>query len=171
MHGRAISFLCGVSFVAFGAFAVADPADTLIGICTFVNCVNISGPLFAAIPSDIITPGAIASHDSNEVCGIINGLTYSKRHRATPYDLKAAIRQRDHSTGGGEVDHRVPLCLGGADVEANLWWQQNFKHKDELEAWACRAVCHEHTLGLDAAQTMFLGDWRESYKQVFGVMP
>jgi hypothetical protein len=37
-----------------------------------------------------------------------------------------------------EVDHRVPLCIGGADDQANLWPQLGFEHpsfhdKDRLE--------------------------------------
>ncbi len=39
-------------------------------------------------PDDALTPGVVASIDPTDVCGIIDGLTYSKRHRHTPLELK-----------------------------------------------------------------------------------
>jgi len=58
--------------------------------------------------------------------------------------------QRSHpcpSTGkksgacpGWVVDHRVPLCAGGADAVGNLQWQsvEAAKQKDKLEREQCR---------------------------------
>src|SRR5579862_3820187 len=74
-------------------------------------------------PDDTITPGAVASTDPNDVCGIIDGLTYSKRHRHTPVELKQEVYAAYGIIADGrpfEVDHRVPLCIGGADVRENL---------------------------------------------------
>jgi len=68
----------------------------------------------------------------------------------------------------------VPLCLGGADSVSNRWpeprrgtWSAYVK--DELEGYACRAVCAGR-LNLDEAQGWFLApaDWRDAYRRIFG---
>src|SRR5438067_9871680 len=92
-------------------------------------------------PDPALTPGAVASTDPDDVCGVINGLTYSKRHRQTPASLKRevyAAYQIDRDGRDFEMDHRVPLCIGGADVRENLWPQFGWEHpsyydKDRLE--------------------------------------
>lgn len=123
------------------------------------------------VPIDDLTPGVVASADQNEVCGRVNGLTYSKRHRTQRHDKYRFMQlygldvRRSHEY---ELDHRVPLELGGADVAGNLWpepWagRMNAHDKDELETWVGRAVCFEHSLSLSDAQAIFLGDWREGY--------
>src|SRR5438034_5712220 len=40
------------------------------------------------IPNDTMTPGAVASTNRADVCGTVNGLTYSERHRQTSQALK-----------------------------------------------------------------------------------
>jgi hypothetical protein len=46
-----------------------------------------------------------------------------------------------------EVDHLIPLCLGGADTLSNLWPQSlhgsgwNAIDKDRLEKCACKLAC------------------------------
>src|ERR1700687_2216276 len=107
---------------------------------------------FPIRPNDSLTPGAVASTDPNDVCGIVDGLTYSRRHRHTPIELKREVYAAYGIAADGrpfEVDHRVPLCVGGADVRENLWpqegWQHpNFHDKDRLEVEICRMVCRDH---------------------------
>ncbi len=110
-------------------------------------------------PRADLTPGVVASTDIHDVCGTVGGLTYSKRHRATTSEMKHEVLRRYGVSHAGEIDHRVPLCLGGADDIRNLWPQQSFAAKDKLEAATCRAVCSGQ-LSLQAGQTLFLGDWR-----------
>jgi len=118
------------------------------------------------MPNDALTPGVVASTDVAEVCGYVGGLSYSKRHRATTPEMKAEVRQRYGITGywRGEIDHRIPLALGGADDVRNLWPQVDFKPKDELEVKTWEAVCRYHTITLQAGQAIFLGDWRSYLK-------
>lgn len=71
-----------------------------------------------------------------------------------------------------EVDHRVPRCLGGADVIGNLSPQPyggpwNAHMKDRVEARACK-LFDAGQLDLKAAQAIFLGDWTVTYRQWFG---
>ena len=122
---------------------------------------SIAEPGAPEIPDPALTPGAVASTDAREICGEVAGLTYSRQHRQTTREMKAEVRQRYGVPQGwrGEIDHRVPLCLGGADVVENLWPQTDFQAKDELEAQACRAVCHGQ-MTVQQGQAIFLGDWR-----------
>ncbi len=131
------------------------------------------------LPDPAVTPGVIAEdgHDTASVCGIVDGLTYSKRHRATPAGLKAMIRKRDRcDPQNSEVDHRLSLSLGGADVVYNLWCEPGaapgvkwtYHDKDALEAVAWRRVCKDHDLPLSWAQAWFLApDWTVLYCQNF----
>src|SRR5204863_9962647 len=79
----------------------------------------------AELPDPRLTPGAVAEdgHTETSVCGLVDGLTYSKRHRATPQALKRELRDRDGAIGRGEGDHRGPVAVGGADVVNNPWGQ------------------------------------------------
>ena len=87
----------------------------------------------------------------------------------------------------GEDDHDIPLCAGGTNESANRWQQPapDFKHKDVVEAAACRALCKPdvacaaecanddqacldrcpRALSLEAARAMIL-NWRESYTRL-----
>lgn len=128
------------------------------------------------VPIDEFTPGVVASTDPAEVCGIVGGITYSERHRATRYDKSHSMMVYGLDVTRPdkyEYDHRIPLCVGGADVPDNMWPQplaghMNAHDKYELEKWACRAVCLEHSISLPDAQAMFFGDWRDAFNRVFG---
>ena len=68
-------------------------------------------------------------------------------------------------------DHLVPLSAGGHPTDpSNLWPQRasgywNYKVKDQLETWVCKALCHGD-LSLQNAQETFLEpDWRRRYMQ------
>jgi hypothetical protein len=108
-----------------------------------------------AISDDTIAPGAdprIASTDVREVCATdgLPGSAYSRAHRLVK---RPAIPEH-------QIDHIVPLCLGGADVEANIQVQpiEEALEKDELERSACRAVCLG-AIGLSEAQQFFIERW------------
>lgn len=133
------------------------------------------------IPDAACSPGVVASTDQSDVCGIVDGLSYSKRHRQTPEGLKQAIRKRYGAPAGdAEIDHIVPLSLGGQDSAYNLFWQPGhgqgyvwtYHEKDRLEVELWRRVCKEHTMSLQDAQAVFLQpDWRVGYCQYIGGPP
>lgn len=150
---RTTSFLAGIVLVGFcGALAIADP-------------------IHPETPDDALSPGAVASTSQKEICAFMGAMTYSQAHRATPVELKDWIFREYGMEPPGwrerrdwEIDHRVPLCLGGADEAANLWPQhrESYPKKDDLEAYACRMVCRG-AVPLAEAQAWFLGDWRVAY--------
>jgi hypothetical protein len=118
-------------------------------------------------PNPTLTPGKRAATDIREVCATEGNLSYSRRHRATAPALKAWVFReygieppQRPSRSEWEIDHLIPLCLGGADEAANLWPQNQatYREKDRLEAHACREVCAGR-LSLSEAQGWFLRDW------------
>ena len=111
-------------------------------------------------PADICSPGYARSHrmDAGHYYPVAkqvfaeHGIPWSARHAY-------------------ELDHRVPLCLGGSNDPANLWPQplDEAKTKDRLEWHACREVCAGH-VSLSEARGWF-ADWKDAYRQVFGEQP
>ena len=149
----------------------------------FIAAIAVALPVLAEElpiqPDNSLTPGVVGSADFADVCGLVDGQTYSQRHRDTTQKMKNAayvaynVNKADREF---EVDHRVPLCAGGADDQANLWPQLGFKHpsfhdKDRLETRVCRAVCRTRTMTLAEGQAIFLGDWIAGFESVFGQPP
>jgi hypothetical protein len=73
-----------------------------------------------------------------------------------------------------EIDHLIPLCLGGSDDFANLWPQPrrsievtwNAEAKDRLERLLCEMVC-DGQLDLATAQEAIAKDWIKAYHQYY----
>ena len=120
------------------------------------------------LPDSILTPGKVAIRDTQTVC---HTLTSTERH--TRESLKEHIREEyggpaHPKPGTEEVDHLVPLTLGGADDSLNLWMQPanprpGFKDKDRLEVWLYAEVCHGR-LPLDSAQRWIVHDFPGAYR-------
>jgi hypothetical protein len=74
-----------------------------------------------------------------------------------------------------ELDHLVPLELGGASVAANLWPEpfggpQNAREKDELENRLRGLVCARQ-LPLEQAQHEIATNWIAAYRKYVGGEP
>jgi hypothetical protein len=137
-------------------------------------CHTTGTPPFTA-PSNICTPGAFVRKTKADVC---DGQT------ARP-SLPAAERRAILTNYGvptfngtaGEIDHRVPLVLGGVTNRRNLWPEVEVNGqnpKDRLEAVILRRVCKElpHPMRVTTAVRVFLADWRPGYSYyVLGVGP
>jgi hypothetical protein len=72
-----------------------------------------------------------------------------------------------------ELDHLVPLELGGSNAPRNLWPQPragrwNARRKNRLERRLRRRVCSGE-LSLDAARQAIGQDWRIAYRQLLEV--
>jgi len=71
-----------------------------------------------------------------------------------------------------EIDHLIPLCLGGADDPANLWPQPrkeiepvwNAEAKDRLEHRLCAMSC-KGEVDIGQAQQDIAEDWIAAYKK------
>jgi hypothetical protein len=102
----------------------------------------------AWLPDPHLTPGATFAVSESEVC----------RRYGVPYPAH-----------GYEIDHLIPLALGGSNAIENLWPQTGegrwtYRQKDQLEvrlhAMACRG---EITIG--QAQEMIRSDWTVPYRK------
>lgn len=140
-------------------------AGAAVALLHFIAAASAAG--LPEQPNSAITPGAVASTSTDEVCTA----GYSARHRLRygepgeharwlrvihAYGLTAA-----EVRGRIELDHILPLSAGGADSEANLWPEPLAQalRKDAIEIVAHQMVC-EGKLPLHSVQEYFLGeDW------------
>lgn len=116
------------------------------------------------LPTPSVTPGDVWSSDLAIVCNTRTGL----RRRTTPAmkrDAYAKYGIYSQRRGQYQVDHLIPLCLGGADTQENLWPQSydnpywTAARKDQLERIICRRVCDgSNPYSLEEAQERMRDD-------------
>jgi hypothetical protein len=142
-------------------------------------------------PIDTITPGVVDPNASPaSICdvgtkAVRNTTSLMKAKAYTLYGVDKHGSGRcmapNADKRGCEVDHRIPLAVGGADHQRNLWPQPypQASWKDRLEDDWYHEICRAHAVGDDtaavasmhAAQRAFSGDWRDAYRTRFGEMP
>jgi hypothetical protein len=133
----------------------------------------------AYLPDPVLTPGAVLPGvTKDQTCDP----AWTHRSRDVPESLRRAVFKaygRNPPTAadraGNELDHRVPVAIGGASTLANVWvqpWDGTWgaRTKDRLEGWAYRAVCSGR-MTLAEAQSIFLGDWQAGYLRILGPPP
>jgi hypothetical protein len=76
----------------------------------------------AIVPDPTLTPGAIRATDVDNIC---HTSTSELRHwdRARDDRILAEYGLPPGPHPQFEIDHSIPLCLGGADSDSNLWPQ------------------------------------------------
>ncbi|HUY29678.1 MAG TPA: HNH endonuclease signature motif containing protein [Acidimicrobiales bacterium] len=122
------------------------------------------------------SPGAVFDVGVVTICR--SGYAESVRHvseaeKTRVYAEYAIVRR---TSGQYEVDHVVPLELGGNNSIENLWPEPNdhppgyLNSKDKLENRLHALVC-DRRVALVAAQRMISRDWVAEYDQVFGTWP
>lgn len=124
------------------------------------------------LPDPIMTPGAVDPAATRDV--ICNSTTRERRHVTTAAKraVLAAYNIPGAESASYEIDHLIPLAIGGANVVANLWPQPwaEADQKDVLEVELQRRVC----LGLlDQAQAQreIADDWTVAYTRYVGGVP
>jgi hypothetical protein len=111
------------------------------------------------LPDSGCTPGVVETTDLAIIC---QTSTNSRRHvtEATKRRVLAeyGIAWADRSTV--EVDHKIPLCAGGANDQSNLWPQSlaEARRKDAAEDRSHALVC-AGKLDVQAVQAAFAKDW------------
>src|SRR4029077_20161280 len=88
-------------------------------LLAFIVAISVALPVLAEQlpirPDVTVTPGVVGSADFADVCGRVDGQTYSQRHRDTTQKMKnAAYAAYDVYKAGREfeVDHRVRYASG-----------------------------------------------------------
>lgn len=117
-------------------------------------------------PDPRLTPGAVATSDPAIFCHA----GYSRSVRHTSGRVKRDVYRAygiDRRSGHYEMDHLVPLALGGGDVPENLWPEDRDNEwgaeaKDRLEWRLVQLVCGR---AVDAGQAQhdIATDWIAAY--------
>ena len=152
---------------------LAKEQDPLLPRSKTAGCV-VAGPL----PDRGCTPGSVfAGATVEKIC--VPG--YSKRVRSVSAKLRKQLFAAygiayPPASGAYELDHLIPLAIGGDNSAANLFPEAlgrsstgeaaeprpGFKEKDVVEVYLQEQVC-AGTLDLAAAQTQVAADWTAVY--------
>lgn len=116
-----------------------------------------------ALPSRSCTPGAVMpSLVKARICAA-SFRTSRYRHVTSATRRKVYARYGLHGAHPfpeWEVDHLVPLELGGSNRLRNLWPEHHPGDKDQVENKAHDAVCSGQ-ISLARAQRLMSSDWRK----------
>lgn len=123
----------------------------------------------AVMPDAKLTPGDVLTTSANVIC--VSG--YAKRTRdvnsRTKDDVYAEYHIATHGPGEYEVDHLIPLGIGGSNDIKNLWPQPTEPRpgrleKDTLEDELHRRIC-DHSLDVGTVQREIATDWVAAYRK------
>jgi len=128
------------------------------------------------LPKPELTPGDVFDVTLEDICTP----GYTRKVRAVPSALRtqafksygiASDRRSEY-----QLDHLIPLALGGSNSIKNLWPQPNHtspwdaRAKDRLEVRLQRLVCGKK-LALETAQREIAANWTEAYQRFMGTSP
>ena len=148
------------------ALLAAYTGTTTLAAATKNSGCAINGPL----PDPACTPGQIFA-DATPAAICVPG--YTKQVRSVSTKLKKQIYAAytmayPPPTGTYELDHLVPLALGGSNDAANLFPEAaaptpGFKEKDVVEVYLYEEMCAGH-ITLAAAQAQIASNWLAVYQ-------
>jgi hypothetical protein len=149
-------------------------AAALAALALAAPCHTTGTPPFTA-PSNACTPGAFVRKTHADVCDgdTVRPTLPAAERRA----ILANYGVPTFSGATGEIDHRVPLVLGGVTDRRNLWPEAEVagqNPKDKLEFRLYRRVCFNdpHPMRVRTAVRVFLADWRAGFMYyVLGIGP
>jgi hypothetical protein len=123
-----------------------------------------------------LTPGDTFDVTAQDLC--VPG--YAKKVRNVPAEMKREVYHEygitSHGSGEYEIDHLIPLELGGSNSIKNLWPESyrtspwNARVKDRLEVKLHSLVCYGQ-LDLKTAQQAIASNWIEAYEKYVSPNP
>ena len=125
-----------------------------------------------SLPDKDCTPGSVFKNiTKEEIC--VSGYTKTVRSVSTSLRKKVFAEYKidyPQPYGSYEVDHLIPLALGGDNSIANLFPEaQNpypgFKEKDVVENYLHEEVC-KGNIALSVAQEQIAKDWLSIYNKL-----
>jgi hypothetical protein len=161
----------------FAIDAMASRGLVVVGLPPHKVCHVKTTPSGELLPDPKCTPGAINPTLTEAVLknpafrtGCVRNDATSENQKRTTYKWYRTKRPRNnvHLTQTCELDHLIPLYLGGADTLDNIWPQcgpkgvhlddRYFKEKDKVEYYLGRQV-REGKMDLADAQRGIAKDW------------
>lgn len=148
--------------------SACGPLDSATPTTAVVTVIPTPHPS-VAMPNGALTPGAAMSTDVAAICKP----GYSSSVRDVSVETKAQVYAEygvtSRAPGQYEVDHLIPLELGGSNDVKNLWPQPaspapGFHQKDVLENRLHDDVCSGKR-DLVSAQRAIAADWYALYQQ------
>lgn len=123
----------------------------------------------ANLPNPGLTPGKVMTTDLNIICGQPTKLRRDVTQK-TKDRIYASYNVTVHTPATYQIDHLIPLELGGDNTDSNLWPEPadpkpGFHQKDQLEDTLHAAVCDKHTVTIEVAQAAIATDWVAAYQQ------
>ncbi len=141
------------------------------GFRTIAAAVFLAVPALAAaqLPSGFQTPGATVKADAAKVC-TADFVAAAKPVSSWQRDQALTRYGRRPEDFTGDLDHLIPLALGGSNDPDNLWpmpatGEFGAEKKHELETRLHDLVCGEKKLTLKQAQDAIRKDWIKAYTQ------
>jgi hypothetical protein len=130
--------------------------------------INNSQINYSLYPNPNLTPGDVLSTNTSIIC--VKGYT------ATVRDVPLSLRKKIFAMynisyppvkGAYELDHFIPLELGGSNDEKNLFPELDpyFHYKDKVENYLHDQVCN-HGMSIIDAQNQIKTDWYAVYLQI-----
>jgi len=150
-----------------GTGSPSTAGQTPLGVQTKTSgCVAHGG-----LPDSACTPGAVFPNATQqEICR--SGYTRSVRNVPVSEKEQAYAEYGifHHSSGQYEVDHLVPLEVGGSNDIANLWPEAaypkpGFHEKDKVENYLHDQVC-SGAMSLNEAQKEIATNWLAVYNRM-----
>jgi hypothetical protein len=123
------------------------------------------------LPDPRCTAGATAADDLEVICHQSTASRRCNFSKATREAMFQAYRlSSPEPPGSYELDHLIPLELGGANTLDNLWPEAaapapGFHEKDWLENYLHKQVCGG-SLALATARWLIAGDWVSAYRRL-----
>src|SRR5208337_2924967 len=122
-----------------------------------------AGPAYL-YPNPSLTPGAVLTTDASTICapgyasGVRDVSTATKEQVYAEYGVSYP-----QPLGAYEVDHFIPLEIGGSNTLTNLWPEPatptpGFHQKDQFENFEHGQVCNG-TISVAEAQSRMVSDW------------
>lgn len=156
--------------------ASARSRTTAVGTTVFLaRRTKTSGCRLGSSPDRACSPGAYYSRLTRSV--ICSGSFRTSSIRNVPESEKFAVEREYGITPGHygralEIDHIVPLELGGSNNIANLFPERldahpGYRAKDRLENRLHDLVC-DGSIRLRSAQRRIAADWQALYREVYG---
>ena len=146
---------------------VAAAGGQALGEQTKTSKCEVTGSL----PDRACTPGTtLVSQTETTVCK--SGNASANRNVSATAKKSAYLNYgiKDHAAGEYEVDHLVPLSLGGGNTSANIWPEATspapgWKEKDLVEVYLYDHVCNGD-IDLKTAQQAIATNWLAIYEKI-----